>query len=946
MALKKKLIEVSLPLEAINEASVDEKFIRTGHPANLHQWWSRKPLVAARAVLFASLVDDPSTYLDDDWKIIEERERLFRILEQLARWENSNNSTVLEKARLEIARSLARQLDLPVPVGKAAIRKFLAEHAPRVMDPFAGGGSIPFEAQRLGLPAHASDLNPISVLINKAMIEIPARFTDSPAVHPRENNSKLNIPKSWKGIQGLIEDVEYYGNWVQREAEARLGWLYPQVKLPGKQGVTAMVVAWIWAHTIRCPNPACGAEMPLASKWELSKKRGKETWIEPSVDRSVTPAVVKFKIITGKGKQPEGTVDRRGAHCLVCGTPVSLEHIRSEGMAGRLSNTMIAVAADGRGGRIYLEPEEEQIRVARSAKPDWGPEQRITEGLAGNVTSYGVKTFADLFLPRQLVALTTLCVLIQQVRKDVEADAARMMSSKDDRRFSAGGEGPRAYAEAVVTYLAFALSKTLNRSNSFVPWGINVECPVNLFSRQTIAFLWDFAESNVIFGPSGSFRSMLGNTIGALKMIDFDTVRLGSAGQENASSAGKGFPRLMISTDPPYYDVISYSDLSDFFYVWLRPLLGDIYPDLFATMLTPKGDELIADALRSGGKDQAKAQFEAGMFRTFSHFREITDPDYPLTVYYAYRQTEEKGTNQKVSTGWETILTGIVSAGFMITGTWPMRTERAVKIASLNANVLASSIVLVCRPRPESAPTVQRKEFLSSLKRELPKALKQLQQGNIAPVDLAQAAIGPGMGVYSRYKQVLESDGTPMAVGIALGLINQTLDEYLAEQEGEYDPDTRWALSWFEQYCHDAGPYGMAEILSKAKNTSVDGLVQAGFLEARAGKVRLLRRDEFDLNWSPRSDKRPTAWEAVHHLIRSIDKEGEQGASNVLKQIITGQGAGFAETVRDLAYRLYTICEKKGWAQEGFAYNMLVVAWPRLKEMAGRDDKANQDKLF
>lgn len=938
----KKLIEVSLPLEAINDACVNEKFIRTGHPANLHQWWSRKPLAAARAVLFASLVDDPGNYLDEETAILEERDRLFKILEQLARWENSNNQLVLDKARLEIARSLARQNNLPVPVGRSAILKFLNEHAPTIMDPFAGGGSIPFEAQRLGLPSHASDLNPVAVLVNKAMIEIPARFTDCAPVHPRTNAGSMDLKNNWSGIEGLIEDLEFYGQWVQNQAEKKLVDLFPKAALPSKYGGgEATVVAWIWAHTIRCPNPACGANMPLASKWELSKKQGKETWVQPVIDRSVTPWKVHYTIATGKGKLPEGTVDRGGATCLVCGNTVSLEHIREEGKSGKISSVMVAIVADGRKGRIYLEPDKEQIQAAFSAIPTWKPEQAINPGLAGNVTAYGYETFGELFLPRQLVALNTLCDLIREVRSLVQIDAARARFPQDERSLIDNGAGARAYSEAVITYLTFALSKTFNRSNAFVPWGINVECPVNLFSRQTIAFLWDYAESNVIFGPSGSFSSMLDNTIHALETIDLGIPRSGSARQSNAASAGKDFPNLLISTDPPYYDVISYSDLSDFFYVWLRPLLGDIYSDIFSTMLTPKTQELIADSIRSGSKEKAKSDFEQGMVQAFRHFKEVINPDFPLTVYYAYKQTEEKGGDHKVSTGWETILTGIIDSGFMITGTWPMRTERAVKIASLDANVLASSIVLVCRPRPNDAITIQRKDFITALNRELPSALRQLQQGNIAPVDLAQAAIGPGMAIFSRYHLILEADGNPMSVRTALGLINHTLDQYLAAQEGEYDEETRWALSWFEQYGFDEGAYGIAETLSKAKNISIQGLLDAGILEARSGKVRLLRRDELKVGWNPKTDPRITAWEIVQYLVLKLDKEGEQPAASLLRQL-----AGRGDGARDLAYRLYNYCERKKWAQDAMVYNMLVVAWPRLTDLANRKNEFNQESLL
>jgi len=955
MAISRKLIEVSLPLEAINKASVYEKFIRTGHPNNLHQWWSRKPLAAARGVIFASLVDDPGEYLTNKDDIRKERERLFAIIDDLVQWKNTHDETVLDKARLELARNLARRMNCPLPVGKDAILEFLQKYAPPIWDPFAGGGSIPLEAQRLGLRAYASDLNPIAVLVNKAMIEIPGRFLDRPPVHPSINpvsgfarspshagrgKQKQLWAQNWKNVQGLLEDLNYYGNWVQQHAEKRLKYLFPPAKIPaGKGSGLATVIAWLWVRTVRCPNPACGANMPLASKWDLSRKKGKATWVQPIVDHSQTPPVIRYIIAGGKGTPPERTVKRGGARCLACETPVSLDYIRIEGQSGRIGMQMIAVAADGQGGRIYLAPDEEQISAAYSAKPGWQPDQAITEGMAGNVSSYGYTTFAALFLPRQLVALDSLAELIQGVHAKIQQDAVASGWEDDGIPLAQGGRQARAYADAILTYLAFAFSKTLNRSNAFVPWGVSVECPVNLFSRQTIPFIWDFAESNVIFGPSGSFSSMLGNTIRALEKTALNIPTHGQAFQGNAAKAGKDLPAPLISTDPPYYDVIPYSDLSDFFYVWLRRLLGDVYPDLFSTMLTPKTDELIADARRAGSQDEARAHFERGMFEVFENFRRTANLDYPLTVYYAYKQQEQVSDNQEVSTGWETILTGIVDAGFTITGTWPMRTEREMKIASIGSNVLASSIVLVCRPRPEDAPVATRRDFIAGLQRELLRELEQLKQGNIAPVDLAQAAIGPGMAVFSRYRQVLEADGKPMTVRTALALINQVLDEFLTEQEGDYDADTRWALSWFEQYGFAPGPYGVAETLSKAKNTSVEGLVQAGILDARAGKVRLLAREELPVDWDPTKDKRVTTWEATHHLISALDKGGEKEAASLLA-LLGSNG----ESARDLAYRLYTICERKKWAKEAMACNMLVVAWLRLRELARR--RAPQDRLL
>lgn len=610
MHSNRKLIEVSLPLEAINQASVYEKFIRMGHPNVLHQWWSRKPLSAARGVLFASIVDDPSEYMDDEKEIIEERERLFHLIDPLVQWENIDNQPILDKARLEMARSVARQSGQDIPIGKAAILEYLHEYGPVFLDPFAGGGSIPLEAQRLGLRTYASDLNPVAVLINKAMLEIPGRFRDQAPVGYTSEPDQFPLNRQWRGVEGLAADLRHYGTWMQQEAEQRIGWLYPKIKLLSDYGETdGTIVAWLWVRTVQCPNPACGTQMPLASKWDLSKKKGKEVWVEPLVDRKTSPPVVQYTIGKENGKSPERTSDRRGARCIACETPVALEYIREEGKEGRLIPQLIAIALKSKQGRVYLPPSKEQVELAKQAEPNWVPDQDIVEGMSSNVASYGFTTFGDLFTSRQLVALNTLADLLNEVHDIVRKDALIAGMNADNQQLSQGGKGALAYADAVVTYLAFAYSKTLNRSNAFVPWGVSVECPVNLFSRQLIPFIWDFAESNVISGPSGSFSSMLENTVRGLEKTDLNIPSFGHAFVSDAVEAGENIPSPMISTDPPYYDMIPYAELSDFFYVWLRKLLSEIYPDLFETLMTPKSKEMIADANRAGGADEAKSFF-------------------------------------------------------------------------------------------------------------------------------------------------------------------------------------------------------------------------------------------------------------------------------------------------------------------------------------------------
>lgn len=952
MAYRKKLIEVSLPLEAINEESAHEKSVpRRGHPATMHLWWARRPLAACRAVIFASLIDDPSEYMPDENSATTERERLFEILRNLIKWENSNDKTVLDQAKLEIARDIARNLGIDAPIGTIAIRDFLEKNAPQLLDPFSGGGSIPLEAQRLGLKAIANDLNPVSVIINKSLIEIPTQFDGFPPIHPIMHGQGQStwLKKEWKAANGLSEDIRYYGEWVKNEALKKIGHLYPTVKITSelislcpplkeyglKDGDEKLVIAWLWARTVKCPNPACGVQMPLVRSFSLSSKKGKKVSIIPKANYSSTPPIVDYSINYGKSDLIEGTVNRNGAHCIVCSTPVAFDYIREEGRLNRMGASMMAIVAEGNSGRIYLPPIRSHTEAVQQAKPLWEPDSFLPDKALGfRVQRYGMTRHADLFTKRQLATLTTLSDQIGEARleiiKDILKSKSNLFHDESDRL---------AYANAVITYLAFSLDKLSDWSSTICSWIHSIEGVRDTFARQAIPMVWDYVEINPFSNSVGNFTNHVEWVANGLNGLPENPIQ-GKVEQHDAAEKRKASSPVIISTDPPYYDNIGYADLSDFFYIWMRRTLGKIYPDLFSTMLVPKSAELIATPFRfDGDKSKAEKFFENGLRKAFENFHRNLLPDYPLTVYYAFKQAEmdedDSEDNNTIlsrsSTGWETMLEGLLISGFQITGTWPIRTERSARSVSIGTNALASSIVLVCRPIPQEAIQTTRREFLSSLKREIPPALRQLQKGNIAPVDLAQAAIGPGMAIFSRYKIVLEADGSPMRVRAALALINQALDEYLAEQEGEYDSDTRWALAWFEQYGHDQGQYGIAETLSKAKNTSVEGLSHAGFLEARSGKVRLLRRDELGEDWDPIKDKRLTAWESAQHLIRTLDKEGEKGAGALLSKL-----GSFGEIARDLAYRLYTICERKGWAQEALAYNMLVVAWPRIKEQSGK----------
>jgi putative DNA methylase len=910
--VKRKLIEVALPLEAINVASAKEKSIRHGHPSTLHLWWARRPLAACRAVLFASLVDDPSSNPDrfpTPKAVEDERTRLFGIIERLVLWENSANEVVLEEARAEIRRSTGG-------------------NPPPVLDPFCGGGSIPLEAQRLGLTAYASDLNPVAVLITKALIEIPPKFANLPPVHP-DARGGVGGTGAWKGATGLAEDIRRYGAWVREEAERRIGHLYPKIPLPKDQGGgDATVIAWLWARTVICPNPVCGARMPMVTSFKLSTQKGKEAWVQPIVDRLAK--TVRFEVRTGHGTPPEPSKISRGANfrCLVCEQVSSADHIKAEGRAGRMDAQLLAIVVEGHRGRTYLAPNSEQDRAARSAAPTWAPDQELADDPRALWTvSYGLTRFRDLFTRRQLVALTTFSDLVIEARARVLVDAATAGLPEGGARLAEGGTGAAAYADAVATYLGFAVDKASNRNCSLCIWEVGMGRLVAGFGRQALPMTWDFAETNPLAGAGGDIR---GSAESVAEVVD--RLGIGPAGssiQRDAAANGPVEVSAVVSTDPPYYDNIGYADLSDFFYVWLRRSLAGIFPDLFGTLVTPKSAELVANPYRFGGdKKAAEKHFEAGLGGAFARIRANADPSVPITIFYAFKQSESVARRDGasvVSTGWETMLEAVLEAGLSVDGTWPMRTEQGSGLRVIGQNALASSIVLVCRPRLADAGITTRKDLVGALKREMPEALRTLQHGNIAPVDLAQSSIGPGMAVFSRYAKVLEPDGSAMRVRTALALINQVLDEILAEQEGEFDADTRWAIAWYEQFGLTEAAYGTAETLSRAKNTSVEGLVEAGIVAAARGRVRLLARDQYSADWDPAKDPRIPVWEATQRLAYRLLTDGEAGAGDLLARL-----GGLGTTARDLAYRMYHVAERKGWTEEARAYNALVVAWTDL----------------
>ncbi|MHB9291034.1 putative DNA methylase [Hollandina sp. SP2] len=1066
--MKKKLIEVAIPLEAINAQAAREKSIRHGHPSTLHLWWARRPLAACRAVLFASLVDDPSSRPDkfptEDAQDAERR-RLFRIIEKLVDWDNIKNEKLYNEAYEEILKSTNGS-------------------PPPVLDPFAGGGSIPLEAQRLGLEAHASDLNPVAVLINKALIEIPPRFKDMPPVNPKvrkeylgERNERVlqrnntlakssggsegnisphSIPSTGRNLRdeipdhpcsginfsehsgrmgagvpqgesplsvdsagviggsrnaadvmrrakmvpenadcnnsfltgrgepyayndkkevqrgergkrveergkraeergkrveereksaeereksandqlythssilfpnstGLAEDVRYYGEWMREEAFKKIGRLYPKAKLP--DGTEATVIAWIWARTVKCPNPACGVEMPLVRSFELSKKKGKEAWVKPVI--RADKKSIRFEVQQGKGDVPEGVVNRNGARCICCGSPAGFPYIRDEGKAGRMGAKMMAIVADGQGGRIYLSPNADHVKTADVPKPENYPQGALSGKAKVNAGLYGLTEFSDLFTPRQLTALVTFSDLVGDAITQAQADALDAGLPADDRGLDAGGNGARSYGEAVGVYLACAVNRLVDRSSTLASWQNIGDKIRSTFGRQALAMVWDYAEANSFCNSTGCWT---GNVEWVYKCLQNCISNIqGFVDQQDAMQIA-GNP-VVISTDPPYYDNIGYADLSDFFYIWLRRSLQNVYPTLFSTLLVPKAEELVATPFRfDGNKEKAKLFFEDGMLKAFKKMRQTVNADFPLTVYYAYKQSEHEADEETESTeiassGWETMLQAIIKAGFFITGTWPLRTERSSRAVAQNANALASSIAIVCRPRPEDAPSITRRAFQTELRKALKEGLHKLQAVNIAPVDLAQASIGPGIAVYSKYKEILKADDTQMTVHDALVMINQELDEYLSTQTGNLDPNSQFCIAWFEECGLQAAEYGRAETLAKAKLAHIQDLAGEGVLESGRGKVRLTKRSELPENWN--IDKAKSIWAMVQGLCLAMDKGGKAGAAAAMAKIVQENPAA-VDNIKSLAYRAYMISERKGWNDEALAYNSLVSMW-------------------
>jgi putative DNA methylase len=949
----RKLIEVALPLDAINVAAAREKAIRHGHPANLHRWWARRPLAAARAVLFAQLVNDPGyqqgggfKYGKNKKEAAVERKRLFKIIEDLVLWENTKNEEVLERARFEIRRSWREVCELNKEHPQAA-ELFDPGKLPAFHDPFAGGGAIPLEAQRLGLVSYASDLNPVAVLINKAMIEIPPKFAGrapiGPEIQDKKRGGRLAIAQAWPVTTGLAEDLRRYGAWMGEEARKRIGHLYPPIAITAEMagerpdlkalvGQKLTVIAWVWARTVASPNPAFShVHVPLVASFTLSSKQGKESYIEPVVDGDSYRFIVKI----GKPSESEwmkgGTKAVGGGNhfvCILSDTPIETSHIRAEAIAGRIGTRLMAIVAEGKRGRVYITPTAEMEDVAHSAAPTWRPDVEFFERALGfRIGNYGLKRWSDLFTARQLVALTTFIQLVQEVRMQVRMDAVSAGFPDDEISLESGGALATAYADALAVYLTLVISKLADSTNSLCLWEPVAQCSRQLFGMQIIPMRWDFAEANPLSDSSGSFAVNLDISLRALQsfpatQLDGNSLALQADAASQTISAGK-----IVSTDPPYYDNIGYADLSDFFYVWMRRSLKSVFPCLLATVAVPKSEELVATPIRHGTKEGAEAFFLAGMEQAMHRIAQESHPAFPVSLYYAFKQSE-LSSNGIASTGWETFLEAVIRAGYQICGTWPMRTELTTALKTTR-NALASCIVLVCRRRLAEAVTVSRREFLRELNGLLPEALDEMTKGvgdehsPVAPVDLSQAIIGPGMAVFSKYSAVLEADGSPMSVRTALQLINR----FLAEDD--FDADTQFCLHWFEQHGWTEGRFGDADTLSRGKGTSVEGMKEAGVLKSGGGKVRLLKWSEYPTDWDPSTDTRTPIWEALHQLIRALKQGGELASGALLAAL-----GGKAEAVRQLAYRLYTLCERLGQAEDARGYNELITSWTGIESAA------------
>jgi len=935
----KKLIEVALPLDDINAGAEYEKLPGIGpHPRGIHHWWARRPFAAARAILFAQLVNDPGG--ERGWgkqtgQTIEdaqnEREKLFNIVRGLADWKRSNDKNILQQASKIIFDSWKET---------CAANGLQGGDLPAFYDPFCGGGAIPFEAQRLGLESHASDINPMAVIINKMMIEIPHRFKGKKSISRSTTDLTLDIPSTVSSPAFYIaNDFRHYANIVLKNTKSRIEYLYPKIIISEEslsyrkdlvpyKDKSLKVIAWIWANSVPSPNPAVKIKIPLIRSFKLSAKKNKSKWLVPEIDSDR----IKYKVSTEESNfDLSGTVKKSGATCLISRTPISFDHIRKCAKNGNMDQALLCIVAEGDRERLYITPDECNYKQLPPKEKATIPSNTIPDSALGfRIQNYGFKNYSDMFTTRQQVALSTISDEIMKVKDLIIADAECAGMSADNIALCENGSGARAYAETICSYLLLSLGRCIDFNNKFTGWNPSNEKIMHLFGGNKISMVWDFGEANILEEVVGGFPTCVDYQSKCIETLHLNST--GHVSQQNATEQTVAIGKI-VSTDPPYYDNIGYACLSDVFYSWLRTPFKEIYPSLFSTISVPKNEELVAEPFRHDGEDNAASFFMTNMITALKKLHSQSSEYYPITLYYAFKQSETKDIGTS-STGWETFLEAIVQAGFTITGTWPLRSEQTTRLRSFGSNALASSILIVCRKRNQNEHTVARKEFLRELKAELPFALQEMIGGKkgstpIAPVDLAQAAIGPGMAVFSRYSGILEADGSTLSVHNALIQINNVIDEYFNEAEGDMDSNTRFCIDWFMQYGFKESEYGQADVLARAKGATVEGLTAAGVVQSGGGKARLLKFEEYPETWDPEKDNITPTWEALHQLIRALRSGGEEKAGLLLKKM-----AEKTESIRQLAYRLYTLCERKGWAEEARAYNELIASWHGTVEAA------------
>ncbi len=886
-----KLIEVALPIEAISAACRREKERKTGTIRNVHKWFAPMPGPAWRALLFAALVDDPG----DD----ETRQKLLDLIVKLVPPDGGPPS----------AEALAD--------ARALIAEEMNGYLPTVLDPFCGGGSTLVEAQRLGLPTVGSDLNPVPALITRVLTElVPMVSGREPLVgDPAELGKIAGGP-----LDGFLADLRHYGKRIRQHALEQIGQLYPE----SPDGAT--VVAWLWARTVTCPNPACGAISPLIASFWLSKRSGANVWIEPTASPDRTRAHMKIRK-GASGNVPAGTVKRTGAHCAVCSTPIPLSHVRSEGRNGRLGLQLTAVVTDSGGGRSYREPTPTDMRAAEIARPDDAPDVPIPEHALGfRVQLYGMQTFADLFTNRQLIALGAF------------ADAVALVP--DWVRENGGDE---IYGKAITSTLGLCVGKLAQSNSSQARWNVRSSGSSKAepaFGRHTLSMVWDFAETNPFGESVGSWLGQIESVSGGLRSLSTNAPPSRVAAIDARGAGSLLSSPGLVATDPPYFGQIGYADLSDYFYVWLRRSLRDVLPDFFATVATPKRTELIAEPARHGGDRSAATNFFIeGFTETFGVLGNASHPDLPMLIVYAHRQ-EESNDGGLTATAWDAMLSAILQAGLRIAGTWPIHGAREARQISIGTNSLASYVVLVCRPQLADAQVGDLQSFLSVLRAELPRAIEKVKQAAISAIDLGQAAIGPGMAIFSRFAYVVDpATGKRMTVHRALELINQVRAEAIDDFAGALSPETRWAMNWFRDYGFNEADFGQAEKLFTQMNTSLDQLKAAGVADSRRGKVRLLRRNELPTSWDPEADGRRLEWETLLHLVKRHEEGGEEAAGALLRRVEDD-----AEAVNNLAYWLVDKCQFTQ-GPEVLAFDDLITSWPRITEIAAREEQGEPTTL-